>query len=115
LGANANNANKNFSFGLVLQTTAWQFKLGAGVEQSFDCLIAQSCQAMQSMRMSMVWTSEDNIFNSLFFCETHTGCKGGCVQSVQAGAETSNTGVEAVEAYQAVLRKVIRRGCLCQG
>jgi len=33
--------------------------LGAGVEQSFHCLIVQNCQAVQSMRRSWVghWTT----------------------------------------------------------
>jgi len=35
---------------------------GAGVEQSFDCLIIQKRQAVQSMGSPMDWTFEDNMF-----------------------------------------------------
>jgi len=72
--------------------------LGAGVEQPFDCLIVQNCQAMQSMERSMGWTLENNMADGLFFCATLTGRSGGHAPFVQTGAETSNTGAEAVEA-----------------
>jgi len=36
--------------------------------------------------------------DGLFFCATLTGCRGGHTPFVQAGSETSNTGVEAVKA-----------------
>ena len=54
--------------------------LGAGVEQPFGCLIVQNRQAMQSMGRSM----------------DLTGRRGGHTPFVQAGAETSDTGAEAV-------------------
>jgi len=41
----------------------------AGVEQPFNCLIVQNCQAMQSMGRSMNWTLEDNMVDALF-CDT---------------------------------------------
>jgi len=66
--------------------------LVAGVELLFNCLIVQNCQAMQSVGRLMDWTLEDNMVDSLFFCATLTGCKGGHTPFVQAGAETSNTG-----------------------
>ena len=44
----------------------------------------------------MDWTLEDNMVDSLFFCTTLIGRRGGHTQFVQAGSETSNTGVEAV-------------------
>jgi len=71
--------------------------LGAGVEQPFNCLIVQNRQAAQSMGRSMDWTLEDNMVDDLFFCATLTGRRGGHTQFVQAGAETSDTGVEAVK------------------
>ena len=52
---------------------------------------------MQSIGRSMDWTLEDNMVDGLFFCATLTGRRGGHTPFVQAGAETSNTGVEAVE------------------
>ena len=71
--------------------------LGAGVEQSFDCLIVQNRQAVQSTRRSMDWTLEDNIVDGLFFCATLTGRRGCRTPFVQAGVETSDTGAEAVK------------------
>ena len=43
------------------------------------------------------WTVEDNMVDGLFFRATLTGCRGGHTSFVQAGAETSDTGVEAVK------------------
>jgi len=68
--------------------------LGADVEQPFDCLIVQNRQAMQSMGRSMDWTLQDIMVDGLF-CATLTGRRGGHTPFVQAGAETSDTGVEA--------------------
>jgi len=45
----------------------------------------------------MDWTLEDNTVDSLFFCATLTGHRGGHIPSVQAGAETSDAGAEAVK------------------
>jgi len=45
----------------------------------------------------MDWTLEDTMLDGLFFCATLTGRRGGHTQFVQAGAETSYTGAEAVE------------------
>jgi len=45
----------------------------------------------------MDWTLQDNIIDSLFFCATLTGCRGGHTPFVQAGAETPNTHAEAVK------------------
>jgi len=45
----------------------------------------------------MDWTLEDNVVNGLFFCTTLTGRRGGHTPFVQAGAETSDTGAEAVK------------------
>jgi len=42
-------------------------------------------------------TLEDNMVDGLFFCTTLTGRRGGHTLFVQAGAETSNTGAEAVK------------------
>jgi len=44
----------------------------------------------------MDWTVEDNMVDGLF-CTTLTGRSGGHTPFVQAGAETSDTGAEAVE------------------
>jgi len=44
----------------------------------------------------MDWTLEDDMVDGLF-CATLTGRRGGHAPFVQAGAETSNTGAEAVE------------------
>jgi len=41
--------------------------------------------------------TEDNMVDCLLFCATLTGRRGCHVLFVQAGAETSNTGVEAVK------------------
>jgi len=45
----------------------------------------------------MDWTLEDNMINGLFFCATLTGHRGGNTPFVQAGAETPDTGAEAVK------------------
>ena len=71
--------------------------LGADVEQPFDCLIVQNCQAMQFMGRSMDWTLEDNMAGGLFFCATLTGRRGGHTPFVQTGAETSNTGAKKIK------------------
>jgi len=42
-------------------------------------------------------TLEDKMVDCLFFCATLTGRRGSHGPFVQAGAETSNTGVEAVK------------------
>jgi len=52
---------------------------------------------MQSMGRTMDWTLEDNMADSLFFCATLTDSRGGHVPFVQAGAETTDTGAEAVK------------------
>jgi len=44
----------------------------------------------------MDWTLEDNMVDDLFFCATLTGRRGRHTPFVQAGAETSDTDVEAV-------------------
>jgi len=71
--------------------------LGAGVEQPFGCLIVQNGQSMQSIKRLMDWILEDNVADGLFFCATLTGRRGSHAPFVQAGAEMSNTGVEAVK------------------
>jgi len=45
----------------------------------------------------MDWTLEDNMVDGLFFCATLTGPRGGHTPFVQSGAETSDTGAEAVK------------------
>ena len=52
---------------------------------------------MQSMGRSMDTTLKDNMVDALFFCATLTGHRGGHTPFVQTGAETSDTGVEAVK------------------
>ena len=52
---------------------------------------------MQSIRRSTEWTLEDNMVYGLFFCAKLTGCRGGHTPFVRAGAETSDTGAEAVK------------------
>jgi len=44
----------------------------------------------------MDWTSKDNMVDGLFFCDTLTGRRGSHAPLVQAGAEMSDTGAEAV-------------------
>ena len=44
----------------------------------------------------MDWTVEDDMVDGLF-CATITGRRGGHIPFVQAGAETTDTGAEAVE------------------
>jgi len=70
---------------------------GAGVEQPFSCLIVQNHQVVQSMGRSMDWTLEDDMVDGLFFCATLTGRRGDHTPFAQAGAETSDTGAEAVK------------------
>jgi len=45
----------------------------------------------------MDWTLEDDMVDGLFFCATLTGHGGGHTPYAQAGAETSDTGVDVVE------------------
>jgi len=45
----------------------------------------------------MDWTLEDNMVDGLFFCATLTGRRGGHTPFVQAGAETFDTGAEAIK------------------
>jgi len=81
----------------LLKPLIGRAKSRAGVEQPFDCLIVQNRQAMQSMGRSMHWTLEENMVDCLFFCATLTGRREGDNPFVQAGAETSDTGAEAVK------------------
>ena len=69
-----------------------QLDIGAGIEQPFGCLIVQNHQAVQSVGGSV----EDDMVDGLF-CTTLTGRRGGHTPFVQAGAETSDIGAEAVE------------------
>jgi len=46
------------------------------------------------------------MIDGLFFCATLTGRRGGHAPFVQAGAEKSNTGAEAVKPDQALLGRV---------
>ena len=88
--------------------------IGAGVERPFNCLIVQNLQAMQSMGRSMDWTLEDDMVDGLFFCATLTGRRGGHTSFVQAGAETSDTGAEAVKPDPGSFWDG-RSGCVCTG
>jgi len=45
----------------------------------------------------MDWTLKDNMVDGFFFCATLTGRREGHTPIVQAGAETSYTGAEAVK------------------
>jgi len=45
----------------------------------------------------MDWTLEDNMVECLLFCATFTGRRGGHALFVQAGAERSDNGAEAVK------------------
>ena len=49
------------------------------------------------MGRSMDWTLKDDLVDGLFFCATLTDRRGGHTPFVQAGAETSDTGAEAVK------------------
>ena len=71
--------------------------LETGVEQTFGFIIVQNRQAVQSVGWSRSWTLEDNMVDGFFFYATLTGCWGGHTSFVKAGAETSDTGAEAVE------------------
>jgi len=74
---------------------------GRCVEQPFDCLIIQNRQTVQTVESGefdvQYWALEDNMVDSLFFCSTLTSCRRGHTLFVQVGAETSDTGAEAVE------------------
>jgi len=69
----------------------------AGVEQLFGCLIVQNRQGVQSMGRSRDWTFENIMVDGFFFCATLTGRRGGHPSFVQTGAETFDTGAEAVK------------------
>ena len=71
--------------------------LGADVDQPFDDLIVQNRQAVQSMKRLMDWTLKDNMVDGLLFCTTLTGRREGHTQFVQTGAETPDTGAEAIK------------------
>jgi len=47
------------------------------------------------------------MIDGLFFCDTLTGCRGGHTPFVQAGAETSNTGEEAVAVMSLLCKAVL--------
>jgi len=51
------------------------------------------------MRWSMDWTLEDNMVDGLFICATLTDRRGGHTPFVQVGAETSDTGAEAIKLH----------------
>ena len=87
---------------------------GAGDEQPFGCLIVQNRQAVQSVGRSLDWALEDDMVDRLFFCATLTGRKGGHTPFVQAGAETSGTGAEAVEPDPGSFWES-HSGCVCTG
>jgi len=59
---------------------------------------------------SMDWTSENNMVDGLFFWATHTSRRGNHTLSLQAGAETSDTGVEAVKPDPRCFGRVIPDG-----
>jgi len=47
----------------------------------------------------MDWTLEDNMVDGLFICATLTDRRGGHTPFVQVGAETSDTGAEAIKLH----------------
>jgi len=59
----------------------------------------------------MDWTVEDYMVDDLF-CATLTGRREGHTPFVQAGAETSDTGAEAVEPDLTLLGRVIPGVCV---
>ena len=87
---------------------------GAGVEQPPGCLIVQNRQAVQSMGRAMDWTLEDDMVDHLFFYATLTDRRGGHNPFVQAGAETSDTGAEAVKPDPGSSWEG-HSGCVCTG
>ena len=90
------NSSSSFEPVLSIHSLA-ALDLGADVEQPFNCLIDRNRQDVQSMGRSMDWTFEDNMVGGLFFCATLTSHRRGHTPFVQAGAETSDTGAEAVK------------------
>ena len=58
------------------------------------------------------WTLEDDMVDGLFFCITLTGRRGGHTPYVQAGAETSDTGAEAVKPDPSSSWEGHFRGCV---
>jgi len=68
--------------------------IGAGVEQSFGCLIVQNRQTVLS-RGSVDWSVDDDMVDGLF-CAKLAGRRGGHTPFAQAGAETYDTGAEVV-------------------
>jgi len=62
----------------------------------------------------MDWTLEDDMVDGLFFCATLTGRRGGHTPFVQAGAETSDTGAEAVTPDPGSSWEG-HSGCVCTG
>jgi len=68
------------------------------------------------MRRSMDWTLEDDMVDGLFFCATLTSRRRGHTLFVQAGAETSDTGAEAVEPDPCSSWESSQEsGCRCRG
>ena len=86
-----------FSFLLsqCLITTAWPHQISGQVLSSHS--VVSSSRPVRAVQRSMDWTLEDNMVDSLFFCVTLTGRRRGHTPFVQAGAETSDTGAEAVK------------------
>ena len=82
----------------------------AGVEQPFGCLNVQNRQAMQSMGKSMDWTLEDDMVDSLFFCATLTGRRGGHTPFVQAKQKRPIPVRRRLSQTQALLGRVILGG-----
>jgi len=58
----------------------------------------------------MDWTWKDDTVNGLFFSATLASCRGGHIPFVQAGAETCDTGAEAVKSDPAVPGRAIPGG-----
>jgi len=64
----------------------------------------------------MDWTLEDNMVDGLFFSATLTGRRGDHTPFVQAKAETSDTGAEAVKPDPgSSWEGHFGDGCRCQG
>jgi len=71
--------------------------LGADAEQSFNYLIVQNHQAVQSVGKLMDSISERNMIDCLFFRDTLRGRRRKHTPFAQAGAETPDTSAEAVK------------------
>jgi len=62
----------------------------------------------------MDWTLEDNMVDGLFFCATLKGCRGGHTHLYKQERKRPTLVQRRLSRTQALLGKVIQRGCQCR-